>query len=70
MLERDGSRLFGEEHRAFRDMVRKFIAREFEPRIAEFEEAGVVKRDFWLKAGESGLLCPTMGDLQNAHRAQ
>ena len=60
MLERDGSRLFGEEHRAFRDMVRKFIAREFSPRMTEFDEAGMVKRDFWRKAGEAGLLCPTM----------
>lgn len=60
MLERDASPLFGEEHRAFRDMVRKFIAREFTPRISEFDDAGIVKRDFWLKAGEAGLLCPTM----------
>ena len=60
MLERDGSALFSEEHRAFRDTVRRFIAREFSPRIDEFEEAGIVKRDFWQKAGEAGLLCPTM----------
>ncbi len=60
MLERDGSHLFGDEHRAFRDMVRKFIAREFAPRLTEFEDAGIVARDFWLKAGEAGLLCPTM----------
>jgi acyl-CoA dehydrogenase len=60
MLERDGSHLFGEEHRAFRDSVRRFIAREFTPRIAEFEDAGVVARDFWRKAGDAGLLCPTM----------
>lgn len=60
MLERDGSNLFGEDHRAFRESVRRFIAREFTPRIAEFEEAGIVERDFWLKAGEAGLLCPTM----------
>ena len=42
MLERDGSHLFGEEHRAFRDSVRRFIAREFTPRVAEFEDAGLV----------------------------
>jgi len=60
MLERDGSHLFGEEHRAFRESVRRFIAREFSPRIAEFEEAGRVKRDFWKKAGDAGLLCPTL----------
>ena len=60
MLERDGSLLFGDDHRAFRDSVRRFIEREFTPRIAEFEESGVVKRDFWRKAGDAGLLCPTM----------
>lgn len=60
MLERDGSSLFQDEHIAFRDMVRKFIAREFTPRIAEFEDAGMVSRDFWRKTGEAGLLCPTM----------
>lgn len=60
MLERDGSSLFGEEHRAFRDMVRRFIEREFSPRLVEFEEAGIVARDFWRKAGDAGLLCPTM----------
>ncbi|MBA4355644.1 MAG: acyl-CoA dehydrogenase, partial [Novosphingobium sp.] len=60
MLERDRSHLFGEEHRAFRDMVRKFIAREFTPRLTAFEDAGIVARDFWLKAGQAGLLCPTM----------
>ena len=60
MLERDGSQLFGDEHRAFRESVRRFIAREFSPRIAEFEEAGIVSRDFWRKAGDAGLLCPTM----------
>ncbi len=60
MLERDGSSLFGEDHRAFRDSVRRFIAREFSPRLEAFEEAGIVARDFWTKAGEGGLLCPTL----------
>jgi alkylation response protein AidB-like acyl-CoA dehydrogenase len=60
MLDRDRSKLFGEEHRTFRAMVRKFIEREFSPRIEAFEEAGKVARDFWLKCGEAGLLCPTM----------
>lgn len=60
MLERDDSHLFSEDHRAFRDSLRKFIEREFSPRVAEFEEAGVVSKDFWRKAGEAGFLCPTM----------
>jgi alkylation response protein AidB-like acyl-CoA dehydrogenase len=60
MLERDGSSLFGEDHRVFRAMVRTFIEREFSPRLAEFEDAGMVSRDFWRKCGDAGLLCPTM----------
>jgi len=57
MLERDGSGLFAEEHRLFRDAVRRFLEREFVPRIEEFDAAGAVARDFWRKAGEAGLLC-------------
>lgn len=60
MLDRDDSHLFSEDHRSFRDSVRKFIEREFSPRVAEFEDAGVVSMDFWRKAGEAGFLCPTM----------
>ena len=60
MLDRDHSLLYGEDHRAFRDSVRRFLEREFTPRIAEFEENGIVSRDFWRKAGDAGLLCPTM----------
>ncbi len=60
MLVREGSHLYSEEHHAFRDAIRRFIAREFSPRIEEFEEAGAVSMDFWRKAGEAGFLCPTM----------
>ena len=60
MLERDESLIFGEEHRAFRQSVRRFVEREFTPRLEAFEAAGLVARDFWLKAGAAGLLCPTM----------
>jgi alkylation response protein AidB-like acyl-CoA dehydrogenase len=60
MLQRDESGLFGDEHRVFREAVRRFIAQEFTPRIEAFERAGIVARDFWLKAGEAGFLCPTL----------
>lgn len=60
MLERDGSHLFGEDHRAFRDSVRRFVAREFTPRLVAFEAAGLVSREFWQLAGSTGLLCPTL----------
>ncbi|WP_285020695.1 acyl-CoA dehydrogenase family protein [Novosphingobium sp. fls2-241-R2A-195] len=58
MLERDASHLFDEDLRLFRQTVRRFIEREFSPRVEEFEEAGKVGRDFWLKMGEAGFLCP------------
>ncbi|MEH6758550.1 MAG: acyl-CoA dehydrogenase family protein [Parasphingorhabdus sp.] len=57
MLNRDGSKIFGTEHSQFRDMVRKFLAKEFTPYLEEFEEAGMVSREFWRKAGDAGLLC-------------
>ena len=60
MLLRDGSALYGEEHNAFRESLRRFIEREFTPRIKDFEDGGVVTRDFWKKAGAAGFLCPTM----------
>jgi acyl-CoA dehydrogenase len=60
MLDRDGSLLFGNEHREFRQSVRRFVSREFSPRLEEFEHAGIVARDFWQKAGEAGFLCPTL----------
>jgi len=60
MLDRDQSLIYGEEHRKFRDTIRRFLECEFTPRIAEFEENGIIARDFWRKAGDVGLLCPTM----------
>ncbi|HOG16832.1 MAG: Acyl-CoA dehydrogenase [Syntrophaceae bacterium PtaU1.Bin231] len=48
---------YAEEHRIFRDAVRKFLDREVVPHIEEWEEAGIVPRSLWKKAGEQGLLC-------------
>ena len=49
--------VFSEEHVLFRDQVRRFVERELAPRHAAWEEAGVVPREAWLKAGAAGLLC-------------
>ena len=46
-----------EEHIMFRDAVREFFKREVAPHHEEWEDAGVVPRDVWLKAGENGFLC-------------
>jgi acyl-CoA dehydrogenase len=48
--------IFTEEHEAFRDMVRAFIAREVTPYHEQWERDGVVSRDVWLAAGRAGLL--------------
>lgn len=62
MLRRDETRVFDEEHRIFREAVRKFIDREFTPRILEFDEAGRVSREFWQLAGAAGMLCPGVNE--------
>lgn len=51
--------LFSEDHDVFRDSVRRFVETELEPHHAAWEEAQVVPRNIWRKAGELGLLCPS-----------
>ncbi|GAA2475219.1 long-chain specific acyl-CoA dehydrogenase [Streptomyces thermolineatus] len=48
--------LFGEEHEAFREVVRTFLAKEVLPHYERWEKAGVVDRGAWLAAGRQGLL--------------
>jgi acyl-CoA dehydrogenase len=48
--------IFTDEHEAFRDMVRSFIAKEIAPYHEQWERDGVVSRDVWLAAGRTGLL--------------
>jgi alkylation response protein AidB-like acyl-CoA dehydrogenase len=50
------SALYEADHEAFRATVREFLAKEVVPHHASWEEAGVVDRSVWLKAGEQGLL--------------
>jgi len=52
-VERD---IFTEEHAAFRDLVRLFIAKEIAPHHEQWERDGMVSRDVWLAAGRTGLL--------------
>lgn len=49
--------LFTPEHDLFRETVRRFVEREIAPHHAAWEEAGMVPREVWRKAGEAGLLC-------------
>ncbi|QXJ19929.1 acyl-CoA dehydrogenase family protein [Actinomadura graeca] len=48
--------LFNEDHEAFRDMIRAFIAAEVVPVFGEWEEAGHPPRAFYNRLGELGVL--------------
>ncbi|MCW2580278.1 MAG: Long-chain-acyl-CoA dehydrogenase [Blastococcus sp.] len=48
--------LYEADHDAFRETVRRFVAKEIAPRHAEWEAAGIVPRDLYTAAGAQGLL--------------
>ncbi|MFY9913267.1 MAG: acyl-CoA dehydrogenase family protein [Nocardioidaceae bacterium] len=48
--------LFEADHQAFRDTCRAFCEKEIAPFHAEWEEAGIVPREVWERAGSHGLL--------------
>ena len=48
--------IFSEEHELFRDQVRRFVEREVEPKIPDWNERGMVDRATWRRLGEEGLL--------------
>jgi len=51
---------YNEDHEAFRETVRRFVADEIEPNADKWDEEKIVPRDVWPKAGEIGMLCPTV----------
>jgi acyl-CoA dehydrogenase len=51
---------YTDDHEAFRQTVRQFVAKEIDPNVAEWDEAGLIPKSVWPKAGELGLLCPTV----------
>lgn len=52
--------IYEEEHEIFRDAVRRFFETEAAPFHEQWEEDGQIDRQLWNKAGELGLLCPTV----------
>lgn len=52
--------IFRDDHEMFRTTVRRFLERECVPHQAEWDKAGKVDRETWLKAGREGLLCVTL----------
>lgn len=57
MLQRSGPT---EDYDMFRETVRRFMDKEVTPNLTRWEEDGVVSREVWRKAGDAGLLCPTI----------
>ncbi|MGE8065260.1 acyl-CoA dehydrogenase family protein [Pseudomonas sp. NPDC089569] len=54
--------VFREDHEIFRATARRFFERECVPHQLEWDKAGQVTRDIWLKAGQEGLLGITISD--------
>ncbi len=52
--------VYRDDHEMFRTTVRRFFERECAPRQEQWDEAGCVDRETWLKAGREGLLCVTL----------
>ncbi|TRV78905.1 acyl-CoA dehydrogenase [Streptomyces sp. 130] len=48
--------IFTEEHDAFRETVRAFLAKEVLPHYEQWEKDGIVSREAWRAAGRQGLL--------------
>lgn len=48
---------YTEEHRIFREAVRKFLEKEVIPNVEEWEEVGILPKSIWKKMGEQGFLC-------------
>ncbi|RYY05664.1 MAG: acyl-CoA dehydrogenase, partial [Alphaproteobacteria bacterium] len=51
---------YNEDHEAFRQTVRSFLHKEGVPNVNKWEADRLVPKEFWRKAGEIGMLCPTV----------
>ncbi len=47
---------YTEEHRIFRESLRRFLEKEIIPHVEEWEEAGIVPKSAWKKMGDQGFL--------------
>jgi acyl-CoA dehydrogenase len=52
--------VFTEEHEMFRAQLKRFAAREIEPKIAKWNHDGITDRETWLRMGAEGFLGPCM----------
>ena len=54
--------IYTEEHEMFRKALRKMLDKEAYPYFEQWEAQRDIPRDFWLKLGENGFLCPMVGE--------
>ncbi len=59
-LDRLSRSAYTEEHEAFRQTVRQFMQREIAPNAEQWAKDKLVPKSIWRKAGELGMLCPTV----------
>lgn len=52
-----------EEHELFRKSLRKMLEREAYPFFEEWEKNREIPREFWLKMGDNGFLCPWLDEV-------
>lgn len=57
-----GLEIYTEEHKMFRKALRKMLDKEAYPYFKQWEQERDIPRDFWLKLGDSGFLCPMVGE--------
>lgn len=51
------------EHEIFRTSLRKFLQKEAAPFYEEWEANRIIPREFWLKLGNEGFLCPYIDEM-------
>ncbi len=50
--------IYNNEHEMFRESFRKFLHKEVLPFQDEWEQAGIIPREIYLRCGEQGFLVP------------
>lgn len=58
----EGRAIYAPEYEELRRSVRRFFESELLPNIAQWEDDGIIPKSLWLKAGEMGILCPTVSE--------
>jgi alkylation response protein AidB-like acyl-CoA dehydrogenase len=50
--------LYTDDHQAFRDRLKNFLAKEVTPNVEQWEKDHIEPKSIWKKMGQNGFLCP------------